>query len=107
MTATSTFPTELTDHLDDVRAICARYQVQALYIFGSAVQGTFDPAASDLDFMVDLGEYGTDVATRFFDLLWALEALLERDVDLITVRSRGDAAFLAEVEATRVAVYAA
>ncbi len=104
---TSILPSELTDHLDEVRRLCERYAIKELYIFGSAVQGTFNPATSDFDFMVDLGEYGTDVAARYFDLLWALEALLEREVDLITVRSRGDTAFLAEAEATRVAVYAA
>lgn len=107
MTTTATLPPELTDHLDGIRTLCERFRIQALYIFGSAVHGTFDPAISDLDFMVDLGEYGTDVAARYFDLLWALEALLEREVDLITVRSRGDTAFLAEAEATRVEVYAA
>ena len=107
MTTTSTLPPELTDHLADVRALCERFRIQALYIFGSAVHGTFDPDTSDLDFVVDLGEYGRDVVTRFFGLQDALRELLGRDVDLITVRSSGNPRFAAEVDATRIELYAA
>lgn len=100
-------PPIITSHMDEIRAICQRYGVETLYVFGSAANGTFDPATSDLDFMVDLGAYGNDVAARYFDLYEALQTLFEREIDLITVRSRGDSNFLAEVEATRSEIYAA
>lgn len=107
MTMTATLPPELTDHLDTIRHLCDQYGIRALYVFGSAVHGTFDPVASDLDFLVDLGEYGRDVVTRFFGLQDALRDLLGRDVDLITVRSSGNPRFVAEVDATRIEIYAA
>ncbi len=107
MTTTSTLPPQLTDHLDEIRALCDQFGIRALYIFGSAVHGTFDPETSDLDFLVDLGEYGRDVVTRFFGLQDALRELLSRDVDLITVRSSGNPRFVAEVDATRIELYAA
>ncbi len=100
-------PEALTSHLDGIRALCVQYGIRALFVFGSAVQGTFDPETSDLDFVVDAGEYGPDIVSRLGGFSYALERLLGRDIDLITVRSTGDPRFLAEVDATRVEIYAA
>lgn len=106
MTTTATLPIELTDHLEEIRTLCDRYGIKALYIFGSAVHGTFDPDTSDLDFLVDLGEYRAGVLGRFLDLQDELARLLERDIDLVTVGSTGHRRFLDEVHATKVSIYA-
>lgn len=76
MTTTSILPPELSDYLDEIRLLCDQYQIKTLYVFGSAVQGNFDPMSSDLDFLIDLGEYGHDVVIRFFGLQDALRDLL-------------------------------
>lgn len=86
--------------------ICRDHGVRRLDLFGSAVKGTFDPATSDFDFLVDLGEYEPTVATRYFDFVEALRHLVERNIDVITVRARGNPAMLAEIEATRRTLYA-
>jgi uncharacterized protein len=36
----------------EVEELCRRYRVQTLEVFGSASDGTFDLARSDLDFLV-------------------------------------------------------
>lgn len=100
-------PTILTDHLDEIATICREYGVRRLYVFGSAVHGTFDPAMSDLDFMVDLGDYEPTVARRYVRLYMALQDLFDRDIDLITTRSPGSGRFLQDVIATRDIIYAA
>ncbi len=100
-------PEELTSHLDGIQALCERYRMRTLYVFGSAVHGTFDPATSDLDFLVDLGEYDAGVLGRFLDFQDELARLLGRDIDLITVGSTGHRRFLNEVHATKVSIYAA
>ena len=41
----------VTEHLDDIGALCRRYGVRRLDLFGSAATGAFDPATSDLDFV--------------------------------------------------------
>ena len=41
-------PALVTEHLGEVRALCEKYHVRKLTIFGSAVKGTFDPETSDL-----------------------------------------------------------
>lgn len=106
-TAARPLPAILTDRLDEIVAICQEYGVRHLYVFGSAVHGTFDPATSDLDFMVDLGEYEPEIALRYSRLYRALETLFDRDIDLITTNSTGSARFLDHVIATREHIYAA
>lgn len=100
-------PPIVADKRAEVVALCERYGVRRLDLFGSAAKGTFDPATSDLDFLVDLGEYGPDVARRYLGLAEELEALFGRSVDLMTVRTVQSAYFTAEIEASRQSIYAA
>ena len=105
-TAVRPLPAVLRDRLDEIAAICRQYGVRYLYVFGSAVHGTFDPATSDLDFMVDLGEYEPEIARRYACLYMALQKLFDREIDLITTKSRGNDRFMEEVTATREMIYA-
>lgn len=71
----------------EIEEICRRLGVKRLEIFGSAARGAdFDPEKSDVDFLVEfepsarkpwMGEYT--------ELQEALEALLGRKVDLISI----------------------
>ena len=87
--------------------LCRRHRIRRLYLFGSATTDAFDAETSDLDFLVDLGEYDDDVARRYVDLANGLEALLGRDVDLVSVGGLTKPRFREEVERTRVLVYEA
>jgi len=79
-------PPLITEHLGEVRALCEKYHVRKLTIFGSAVKGTFDPEKSDLDFVVDFDEdpqkihYGW--GGRHMALVEDLEQLFGRSVDI-------------------------
>ena len=106
-TTTQSLPAILTDRLDEIADVCREYGVRQLWVFGSAVHGTFDPETSDLDFMVDLGEYEPEIALRYSRFFTALHALFDREIDLITVRSRGSDRFMARVIETRAMIYAA
>jgi uncharacterized protein len=97
------------DKRAEVAALCERYGVQRLDLFGSAAGDGFDPGASDLDFVVSFERRDTpDLFGRYFGLEEALEALFGREVDLIMEgalsRSRR---FAANVEASRVPLYGA
>jgi predicted nucleotidyltransferase len=75
---------DIVEKRDALAAICRRYGVARLEVFGSAARGTgFDPKRSDADFLVTF-EPGVrnDLAT-FTDLKDALESLLGRPVDLV------------------------
>jgi predicted nucleotidyltransferase len=92
-----------------IAILCRKYDVDRLYLFGSAATGTFDPAHSDLDFVVSFrhrtpsGEY----ASRYLGLAEDLERLLKRSVDLITTEAIHNLYFRQELEASRQLIYAA
>jgi len=72
---------------DAIAALCRRYGVTRLDVFGSAARGDdFDPASSDVDFFYEI-EDGETLVDRFFDFRDALEALLGRKVDLVSSRA--------------------
>ncbi len=80
-------PQIVTEHLDEVRALCEKYSVKRLMIFGSAVKGSFDPAKSDLDFAVEFFPHPDPLerGRHYLDLLMALQRLFEREIDLVSV----------------------
>jgi len=85
--ATETGLAEIVErNLPALAELCRRFGVRRLDIFGSAATGHFDPARSDLDFLV---EFETPPAGGFrgpyFGLLEALETLFGRKVDLLTI----------------------
>lgn len=92
----------------ELTALCARLRVKRLDIFGSAVRGGFDPAASDLDFLVefDLPE-PAQYADAYFCLKEGLEAIFKRHVDLVTRSSVVNPYFRESIESCREELYAA
>jgi uncharacterized protein with HEPN domain/predicted nucleotidyltransferase len=67
----------------ELEALCAKYRVQRLQPFGSVVSGQFDPATSDLDFLVEFQPASAISMDRFFGLKEDLEHLFGRSVDLV------------------------
>lgn len=64
-------------------ALCRRFGVRRLEVFGSAARGTdFDPRRSDADFLVSFAPQAKDLS-QFLDFKEALEALLGQPVDLV------------------------
>jgi predicted nucleotidyltransferase len=71
---------------EDLAALCRRFGVARLEVFGSAArQAGFDDAASDVDFLVELQPAADDLV-HLLDLREALEALIGRHVDLVERR---------------------
>ena len=95
------------DNREALEAICRRYGVRRLELFGSAATGEgYDPQRSDLDFLVEFDRTDTvDIADRYFGLWDDLKELFGSDVDLVTVGSLRNPYFIRAVEATRRLVY--
>jgi len=75
---------EIADKRDALIALCKRYDVARLEVFGSAARGVdFDPARSDVDLLVTFAPDARESFAMFLDLKEALEALLGRPVDLV------------------------
>lgn len=97
----------LAEKRDDIAELCRKLGIRKLDVFGSSVTGTFDPEKSDIDFVVDLGEYDETVGARYMDLAVALETLLGRPIDLITEPSIRDPFFRAAIDDHRETLYEA
>jgi uncharacterized protein len=82
--------------------LCRRHRVRRLDLFGSAASDHFDPARSDLDFLVEFEplEPGT-YFDAYFGLREGLEALYGREVDLVTPKSLKNPYFRKRVMAER------
>jgi len=95
----------LESHSNEIRQLCARHHVRRLELFGSASRGE-DKFLSDFDFLVEYEELppGTH-ADAYFGLLFGLEDLLGKKVDLVTVKSVTNPYFLKEIEPDRRVVY--
>ncbi len=88
--------------------LCRRYSVRQLELFGSAARGEFQPATSDLDFLVEFEPMSPgDHADAYFGLLFALEDLFHRDVDLVEIPAIHNPYFLRGVNQSRTLLYAA
>ena len=97
----------IEDNRQDVERLCRRYRVQRIELFGSATGPDFDPAHSDLDFLVTFQELGLDqYADAYFGLLEDLQALFQRPVDLVVASAIQNPYFRQSVESTRTLVYA-
>lgn len=97
----------VADKLKEIEALCQKHRIARLDLFGSAATGTFDPATSDLDFLVDLGEYDASVLDRYLGLANDLEALFGHEVDLVTVKSLKNPYFIAALNHTKAMLYEA
>ena len=95
------------DTEDAIAAICRRFGVRRLSVFGSAVTETFDPARSDVDFLVDFHDNVERRFDAYFGLKEELERLLGRPTDLLMPKSLDNPYFAAAVERNRRNVYAA
>ncbi len=98
----------VADNLDAIRALAREYGVARLELFGSAATSDFDPARSDVDFII---EYPTDYEfgpwlTHYFDLKDRPEALLGHPVDLVMAGAMRNHHFVASANETRQVLYA-
>lgn len=89
-------------------ALCQKYGVRRLDLFGSAAGDTFRNAESDLDFLVLFDEKAPAApADRYLGLLEELEVLFGRKVDLVDIRGARNPYFIANALKNRVMLYAA
>ncbi|MBL8225219.1 MAG: nucleotidyltransferase domain-containing protein [Chromatiales bacterium] len=74
----------LASHAAPIAALCRRYGVQRLDVFGSASRDDFDETASDVDLVVEFGpEPASRTLEQYLGLKDELETLLGRPVDLV------------------------
>ena len=98
----------LEPYRQQIDALCRRFHVRRLEVFGSALRDDFNPARSDVDFLVEF-DTSPDVNAfeAYFDLRQQLGELLSRPVDLVMLSAIRNPYVRARIEAHRELVYAA
>ena len=100
--------TDIATRRDQIAALCRRHHVRRLELFGSAARGTdFDPARSDLDFLVEFSADRPPTLAGFFALEQDLAQLLGRPVDLMAPSALRNPYLRADIARHREVVYAA
>lgn len=99
---------QIEQHRPELLALCRKYGVRRLDVFGSATRSDFDPGRSDIDFVVEFDDFTVEnAADRFLGLMVDLEDLLGRPIDLVSYRAIRNPYFKRVVDETRVPLYAA
>lgn len=100
-------PTFIDQHREELTALCRRSKARRLDAFGSALRADFDPAKSDLDFLVELDALPpAQYAEAYFVLKEGLEALFGLPVDLLTEGSLVNPFFRNRLAGERRTLYA-
>jgi len=95
-------------HITGLATLCRGFRVRRLELFGSGSGDRFDPATSDLVFLVEFQPLPAGKrADAYFGLKEALEALFGRPVDLVMTRAIRNPYFLEALKPSRVELYAA
>src|SRR5262249_49862788 len=75
----------IEEHLEQIVLLCREFGVTGFELFGSAATEAFDPARSDVDFIIEYAP-GTSRGpwfARYFEFEERLEAVLGKSVDLV------------------------
>lgn len=98
----------LTTHRVAIERLCALNKVKELYVFGSAATNTMQ-AESDIDFVVSFRDDLTPLehGACFLDLKDSLEALLKKEIDLLTYRAIRNPILKDEIDSHKTLLYAA
>ena len=92
-------------NIDKIIALCKKYKVDKLFVFGSILTNRFSPE-SDVDFVVRFNKSQiTDYFSNFFDLKYALEDILGRRVDLVEEQAIRNHYLKETIERTKALVY--
>ena len=90
-----------------IAALCRKYAVRRLLLFGSAGTDHFDEATSDIDFLVEFDDAPVSRFDAYFGLKEDLEALFGRPVDLVSTSAMENPYFAKSVASTSRELYAA
>lgn len=97
------------EKMEELRELCEKFSVKRFDVFGSAaIESESLPEASDLDFLVEfLSLNEGQHADAYFGLLFALEDLFGRPIDLVMTQAIRNPYFRESVERSRKLLYAA
>jgi uncharacterized protein len=89
-------------------ALCRKYGVVRMDVFGSVLRDDFEPGRSDVDLLVEFGPREPyAIADAYFDMLDELRELIGGPVDLVMAGAIKNRYILADIEQSKQLLYAA
>ena len=96
------------NNLKEIRDVCIKNHMKTLYLSGSATQENRFSEESDADFLfqfrkevIDLNDY----ADNYFDLLFYLQDILNRKVDLVAEEKMKNKYFIESINKNKLLIY--
>jgi predicted nucleotidyltransferase len=98
---------EVKNRISQLVILCEKYRVATMHLFGSATTDTFNEH-SDIDFLISFHSNVTleEYADNYFDLMFEMEELFGRKVDLVAENTLSNPYFIQSVEQTKQLIYA-
>ncbi len=88
-----------------IATLCKKHGVKVLYVFGSVLTPHFSDK-SDVDFLVAFNTSEiSDYFTNFFDLKYALEDTMGREIDLVEEKAIRNPIFKRNIDRTKIKIY--
>lgn len=98
----------LNSRRDAIAALCRKYGVVRMDVFGSAIRDDYRSGESDIDLLADFGDQDPfELIDAYFGLLDELRAILGPNVDLVMSDAIKNPYICAEVDRTKQLLYAA
>lgn len=95
----------IEQNIDRIIALCKKYKVDKLWIFGSILTPRFNER-SDIDFSVTFHyQQIEDMFITFFDFIEELKTLLGREIDMVDESAIRNPYFRAELNSTKRLIY--
>ena len=94
-------------NIDKIVALCKKYRVAKLWVFGSILTPGFNEG-SDVDFAVSFDKDKInlhDYADNYFDFIDELKQLFSREIDMVCADSIKNPFFRRSLDATKVQIY--
>jgi predicted nucleotidyltransferase len=95
----------IINNLGQITKLCHRHKVEKLFAFGSVCTDNFTDE-NDVDLLISFQDMDySDYAEHYFSMAEQLERVLNRPVDLVTVKSLSNPYFISSVDRTKTLFY--
>ena len=95
----------IKQHKNKLIALCKKYKVIELYVFGSVLTDKFNKQ-SDIDFLVKFGDVELyDYFDNYMEFKESLENLFKRKVDLLEVQTLKNPILRRSIDRNKVKIY--
>jgi len=96
----------LESYIGEIRLLCQKNRVKSLYVFGSVLTDQFTDK-SDIDLIVDIDSSDPlEYSDFYFNLKFALEELLRREIDLLESRALKNPYLIDNINQSKTLLYA-